>query len=472
MITNCGRNSLGSSGRTTTSCAVGSVSFPGAGSSTRIAKFNLANPQPQVSQSLGSTPYAQNSNGGYGGGGGGGAPQYIKNKPGNGYPGGQGGNGLVCLYANTTQTNDTVYSGNTVSPIPPIPDINNNPVPTLNITKATGTISYDNSSYPNNPVNNQEGGISYNGQTYFSIFLGPGTFTIETNLPVIYIAMTGGGGGGAGGSSLYSYESFLGSGGGGGSAVISGTLYLYECGSDNFTGLTSTIQIKVGSGGSGGQGGSPSSVLGTAGLSGTSSTVSITNSLFSTPIVLTTGAGSGGNPPCTNLPYYPNSNTSSTCTGYGGNQGTFTYSGLSQNGINALNMFSGGTGGSGSYVQGTVGNGNNALGLAGNCGSITQIPSPQPPPKYPLQAFQIPYFNNGPSSTPVNLGGGGGGSNANSTVQSGAFGGAGAGGNGGSINNKAPGSQSLSVYFLQNALDVLTDLDTFADILQLAFLTA
>ena len=471
MITNCGRNTLGSSGRTTTSCAVGSVSFPGAGSSTRIAKFNLANPQPQVSPSLGSTPYAQNSNGGYGGGGGGGAPQYKRNKPGNGYSGGQGGNGLVCLYANTSQINDTDYSGITVSPIPPVPNINNNPVPTLNVISATGTIAYDNSSYPNNQGKSL-GGISYNGQTYFSIFLGPGTFEIETNLPIIYIAMTGGGGGGAGGCSLYSYESFLGSGGGGGSAVISGTLYLYQCGSDNFTGLTSTMVITVGSGGSGGQGGSPSSVLGTAGKTGTQSTVSITNSLFSTPIVLTTGAGSGGNPPCTNNPSYNNSYPS--CIGGGGNQGTFTYSGLSQNGLNSLDMFSGGNGGSGSGIIGVE-----SVLPGGNGGSITQIPSPQPPPKYPQQAFEIPYFNNGNSSTPVNLGGGGGGSNALSPTETtraqltGSFGGAGAGGNGGSINNKAPGSQSLSVWsIIQSVFTVLSDLDTFADILKLAFVTA
>lgn len=458
---------LGTSGRTSASILLGSVSFPGNGSVNRVAKFNLANPQPQVSQSLGSTPYSQNSNGGYGGGGGGGAPQYKANKPGNGYQGGQGGNGLVCLYANTTQSDDTAYSGNTVSPIPPVPNINdpNSPIPTLNVISATGTISYENSSYPNNQ-GISTAGISYNNNTFFSIFLGPGTFTIETNLPVIYIAMTGGGGGGAGGCSLYNDNSVYGSGGGGGSAVISGTLYLYECGSENFTGLTSTIQITVGNGGSGGQGGSPSSVLGGNGKSGTLSSVSITNSLFSQPIILTTSAGSGGNAPCSN-----NNNVSDylTCTGFGGNQGTCTYSGLSQNGLNALTMFSGGNGGNGGVA------GIPPYGPPG--GSITQTSPPPPPPVTPplppQQAFEIPYYNNGNSSTPVNLGGGGGGSQAFSGEGGGGFGGAGAGGNGGSIDNVAPGTQSLSIWsILTGPFTVLTDLDTFGDILKLVFQAA
>jgi hypothetical protein len=447
-------NNLGTYGRTNSSYLIGAVSSPGAGSTKRVAQYNVANPQPQVNQSVGSTPYAQYSNGGYGGGGGGGAPQYKANKPGNAYSGGQGGNGLVCLYANTTLINDTgSLSGNPVSPLPIVPNINdeNNPVTTFNIISATGTITYDNSSYPNNQGASTSG-ISYNSLTYYTIFLGPGTFTIETNLPVIYVSMTGGGGGGAGGCSLYNYYSYYGSGGGGGAAVISGTLYLYECGFNNFTGLTSTIQITVGSGGSGGQGGTPSSVLGTSGSSGTSSTVSITNSLLSSPIVLTTGAGSGGNPPCTNRGEVE----PITCIGTGGNQGIYSYSGLSQTGINALYLFDGGNGGVGSP------GGVNAA--AANGSSITSSSQ---------QAYEIPYFNNGDSAAVVNLGGGGGGSDANDGGK-GTFGGAGAGGNGGSVDNNAPSSQSLSIWSILTSepVNVLTGLVTFSDVFKLTFVSA
>jgi hypothetical protein len=98
-------SSLGKVNRHASSIEVGH-NRAGGGSSSRIASWNRRNPQQPMAE-LGSTPYVPSSGGnaGYGGGGGGGAPQFSKNKPGNGYNGGLGGNGLVILYANANALN-------------------------------------------------------------------------------------------------------------------------------------------------------------------------------------------------------------------------------------------------------------------------------------------------------------------------------------------------------------------------------
>jgi hypothetical protein len=243
--------SLGTSGRTASAIMVGS-GRAGAGSSSRVATWQKNNPPLP-----GSTPYApSDNNGGYGGGGGGGAPQFKANGAGNGYSGGNGGKGLVCIWANINDTNTTGnISATPASPQPTIPAPSPIPDAILNVTSAsTNNISYTNSAYPNNTIGgNLE--VQSNGATYYSIFMGPGTYTITTNLSIINLAMCGAGGGGAGGPALENNSCILGSGGGGGGGVMSGTIYLYPVNGNNF-GLTSTIQVTVGSGGPGGAGGS------------------------------------------------------------------------------------------------------------------------------------------------------------------------------------------------------------------------
>jgi hypothetical protein len=450
--------SLGTSGRTSASVAVGS-SRAGAGSSSRVAAWQRQNPPLP-----GSTPYEpNNSNGGYGGGGGGGAPQFKANGAGNGYSGGNGGNGLVCIWANINDTNTTGnISAIPASPQPTIPAPSPIPNAILNVTSAsTNNISYTNSAYPNNTIGgNLE--VQSNGATYYSIFMGPGTYTITTNLSIINLAMCGAGGGGAGGAALENDNCVLGAGGGGGGGVISGTIYLYSVNGNNF-GLTSTIQVTVGYGGSGGAGGyknpgSGQNYVGFGGSNGGETTVTITQSgpyaQFTAPLTMTCTGGGGGNA----AP--GNTGSANNNTVYGGTCGSSSTSGFSQNGTNLLPIVaSGGNGGYGSSIN-TL---NYSIPITGS--NVTNNNS-----NFPYQVFAIPAANStipypGSSATytgsysinvaAINMGGGGGGSNGNISFGSdnnslyNILGGQGSGGSGGAINSyyyKTPSSVAMDVF--------------------------
>jgi hypothetical protein len=450
--------SLGTSGRTASAVLVGS-SRAGAGSSSRVATWQKNNPPLP-----GSTPYEpSNSNGGYGGGGGGGAPQFKANSPGNGYPGGNGGKGLVCIWANINDTNTTgTISATPATPQPTIPAPSPVPSAILNVTSAsTNNISYTNSAYPNNTIGgNLE--VQSNGATYYSIFMGPGTYTITTNLSIINIAMCGAGGGGAGGPALENNSCILGSGGGGGGGVMSGTIYLYPVNGNNF-GLTSTIQVTVGSGGPGGAGGyknpgSGQNYVGFGGTNGEETTVTITQTgpyaQFTTPLTMRCTGGGGGNAAPGNTSSYNNSIV------YGGAAGSSSTSGFSQNGTNLLPIVaSGGNGGNGSSS-------NTFQGIP-----ITGYDVSNENSNYPYQVFAIPAANStipypGSSATytgsysinvaAINMGGGGGGSNGDSIYGYDNFpqlfnlvGGQGSGGSGGAINSgyyKTSSSVSMNVF--------------------------
>jgi hypothetical protein len=448
--------SLGTSGRTTGAVLVGS-SRAGAGSSARVAAWNRNN-----QSNLGSTPYAPGSaaNGGYGGGGGGGAPQYAKNGSGNGYSGGNGGQGLVCIWANINQTNTTSsISGIAASPQPTIPRPSAGTTAILNVTSANTNNISANSAYPNSSSGVTS--VVYNGETYYVIYLGPGVFTIETNLSVINIAMCGAGGGGAGGASLENDNCLLGAGGGGGGAIIAGTVYLYSVQSsgtgNNNLGLTSTIQVSLGYGGAGGGGGYSNGGNGYSGLNGnTGSATQVTitqsvNSQISQPIYFGCPGGGGGNAASTN------NSSGNGSQPQGGTGGTPNVSGFSSEGYSLLFGFlSGGNGGNGTYGNYNF---NNTAGGAASQPTGTNLPSGIP--TYSYQAFGIPAFNSSipyqgapsgttfdgfiPSAAAINMGGGGGGSNAYLNSGSNLLGGNGAGGTGGAVNqSNSTGSGSVT----------------------------
>jgi len=438
--------SLGTSGRTSASVVVGS-GRAGAGSSSRVAAWQRENPPLP-----GTTPSQPSSiNGGYGGGGGGGAPQFSKNGAGNGYSGGNGGQGLVCIWANISQTNITPsISGIAASPLPPIPPPSSGTTATLNVISANTNNISSNSAYPNSSSGITS--VVYNGQTYYVIFLGPGNFTIETNLSVINIAMCGGGGGGAGGASLENDNCVLGAGGGGGGAIIGGTVYLYTVNSsgDNNLGLTSVIQVSLGYGGAGGAGGLSNGSNGYSGINGSSGSatqVSISNSQISQPIYFGCPGGGGGTAATSN-----NSGGNGT-TPPGGTGGTPNVTGFSTEGYSLLFAFlSGGNGGNGTSSYNVTCTGNDATYYAGQSTII---------PNYSYQVFSLPAYNctipyqgssanySGTfqdSAAAINMGGGGAGSygythNWNTNV----LGGDGAGGTGGSVSGSAVTSSGASL---------------------------
>jgi hypothetical protein len=443
--------SLGTSGRTSAAVIVGS-SRGGAGSSSRVASWqrvNLTLP--------GTTPSNPSSvNGGYGGGGGGGAPQFKANGAGNGYSGGNGGQGLVCIWANINQTNTTPsISGIAASPLPTIPPPSPGTSATLNVISANTNNISSNSAYPNSSSGVTS--VVYNGETYYVIFLGPGDFTIETNLSVINIAMCGGGGGGAGGPSLENDKCVLGAGGGGGGAIIAGTIILYEVESnlDNNLGLTSTIQVSVGYGGAGGAGGykypsSGQNYIGFGGSTGNATQVTIsqtTNSQISQPIYFGCPGGQGGTAASNNT------SSGNGTTPPGGSGGTPNVTGFSTEGYSLIFAFlSGGNGGNGTSSYNVTCTGNDASYYAGQSSII---------PDYSYQVFSLPAYNctipyQGStasysatfqdSAAAINMGGGGAGSYGYTySWNTNVLGGDGAGGTGGSVSGSAVTSSGASL---------------------------
>jgi hypothetical protein len=419
---------LGTAGRINASINLGYMK-PSPASSSRIALWERRNPPPK--QNLGSTPYNNNTNGGYGGGGGAGAPQYKNNSPGNGYSGGNGGNGIVILYGQLGLTNNGGgISGNPASPLPPIPPPPPNTDAIFELTSSNGSIAYADSSYPGNTGYNTNS--YYNNEAnYYCIVLGPGTFTLETNLTNMYLIMTGGGGGGAGGPSLQSSNCIQAGGGGGGDAVVAGFLSLYETVTipNNLYGCTTTINITVGSGGPGGASGLgsnwPNNACGGQGSNGSGSTVSFMNNQFSKPITFTTTGGKGGQPvgsAYANEPFW----------GIGGAGGTYTYSELSSVALyNFYLFYNGGTGGQGTTLN-SINQGNSNTFQNELINPPTGVSWPPPD----NLGFSAPIAAT--SNTLINLGGGGGGGNGeyySSGSPGASVGGQGAGGNGGCVQN-------------------------------------
>jgi hypothetical protein len=435
-------NSLGTYNRTKDSINVGSAGFALSGSLSRVAAWQKNNPPLP-----GSTPYVPQSNGGYGGGGGAGAPQYKANGAGNGYPGGNGGQGLVCIWANINQTNTTPSISGIIDPsagiIPPaVPGT----TATLNVISGNTSAISSNSAYPNNP--NGITSVVFQNETYYVIYLAPGTFTIETNLSTISLLMCGGGGGGAGGPALENDNALIAGAGGGGGAILGATFYLYTVDStqDNNLGLTTTLTVSVGSGGSGGAGGykNPSgsqNYSGYAGNSGGSTTVTISQTgpyaQFSENINLNCNGGSFGQNASGNT-----SSSNSSKTAQGGSGGNPSASNLSTEGWSLINAcLYGGNGGNGS-------SGNNVI-CYGYGATFTQL-NPNIPSNsnmvfsIPAYNSQIPYVGSSASfnatqvtsAAAINMGGGGGGGLAwlNNQDQTTTTGGNGAGGNGGAVN--------------------------------------
>lgn len=446
-------SSLGTEGRSFASVRIGS-NRAGAGSSFRVAaweKNNLPIPEP-TSSMPGNTPYAPNGNGGIGGGGGGGAPQYKDD--GNGYGGGIGGNGLVCIYANINNTNVTPsISGFASSPLPTIPIPNSTTTATLNVTYASNSNNISsNSAYPN--IAKGATSVTYNGDTYYVIYLGPGVFTIETNLSIIYILMGGGGGGGAGGAALENDNCFLGAGGGGGGAIIGTTIFLYTVEGGNDFGLNSILNVTVGSGGAGGSGGfknpgNGQNYSGFSGSPGTTTTVTITQpdyAQISESITLTCTGGGGGQAAAGNTSNY------NGIQPQGGSPGIPSVSGLSTEGTSQIFAFlSGGNGGAGSYGQlessSTLG-GNSFFysdpsGITNFSNNVFVVPA---------NNSEIPYLGSGATYTEptadyaaaINMGGGGGGSSGYDDTGFDIVGGIGAGGSGGAVNDKIYEAPSIT----------------------------
>jgi len=482
MIQNCGRNSLGTSGRSFSSCAVGSVAFPGAGSSKRTAMFNAANPPTQkaatstkvtISGFYGN--YNGNFSGTYGGGGGGGSPNYYSgynvngNKP---LPGGNGGSGICCIFASLTALNNQdLVSGNAPS-TPPVYATQNGQSPFLQLSGTqSGNVNTTNSCFTNNSGTGGYTGLTINDTNYYSIFLGPGTFTVETNISQVEFLLCAGGGGGSGGGFL-DYSLLSGGGGGGGGASVGGTLLLYnvkdnETGGNNNLTVTTTFDITVGSGGGGGtagpycydatanngtnQGrnacsnyvvGSKIAVNqgGNGGGGGMSQMVINQTSagLYAQilPITITCDGGGGGyagnlNPNALTRnpdPYNPPPIWGTA--GTGGSGGTYSLEGFSNAGTQNLSLLVGGLGGgNGSYVNSTL------------------VTPAQPGAGFSSSTSNGINNNNNTFTAPakisgdfvtINTGGGGGGSNSYFSYENGPSvklinqGGSGSGGNGGS----------------------------------------
>jgi hypothetical protein len=440
-------NSLGTYNRTVDAILVGSAGFALSGSLSRIAAWQKNN-----LPLLGSTPYVPQGNGGYGGGGGAGAPQYKANSPGNGYAGGNGGPGLVCIWANINQLNTTASISGIINPSAGIiPPAASGTSATLNVISASNTSAISsNSAYSNNP--NGLTSVVFENETYYVIFLAPGSFTIETNLSTINLLMCGGGGGGAGGPSLENDNAVIAGAGGGGGAILGGTFYLYTVDStgDNNFGLTTTLTVTVGSGGPGGAGGfsKPSgnqNYVGNSGSNGSPTTVTISQTgpyaQFSENITLTCNNGNGGQnaPGNTSSSNYP-----SNLAAQGGSGGSPSASNLSTEGWSLINAcLYGGNGGNGSSGYNVTCYGNSATFYGAQLNS--SIPSNSNMVfSIPAYNSQIPYVGSSASysstqvtsAAAINRGGGGGGGLAwlDNAYKTTTTGGNGAGGNGGAVN--------------------------------------
>jgi len=471
-LTYTNKTSLGTRGRTLNSCLVGSSSFAGGGSAKRIFQFNSQASVP---------PSSSGSDGVFGGGGGagGGAEASSGN---NAAPGGSGGDGVFCIYATGSPTNETgEISGNPTGNAGP----SSGGSQSLTLISATSnnqgigpTVCYTNSVYNNNtgaPGNPTY--INVGSGNYSMIALGPGTYTVETNMAEVTLLLAAGGGGGAGGG-LLGKGAYSGGGGGGSGGAIGGNLLLYsttpgtpESGIQAVpnNSITTTFTITVGSGGGGGAGAiagstytSPNGYFvggqGSAGNSGYNSSMTITQAAYAQfdPITITCTGGGGGS--AANLTFTASSGYNQYGNvGVGGSGGSYSYSGLSSNGIAALSqglLISGLSGGNGAYS-----NGSTFLAAQPGTGSAGT-----PPTNIATNSFYTPAANIQGDNATINVGGGGGGGNTFTGTTLINQGGSGGGGNGGSVPNITSNPFNIFLAIWDGISEVSETYDTIVNI--------